>query len=195
MFTTHLNEKWLQFSVQLMYFSNSAALRKWLIMCPTTENLCQDELVCCCIVKVVNVPLWQIPAHLFNLAKNRFPPWHCGYAGTISCHCGLCLIDVVFTTLLLHTTSHPYHLSSTAQQQVWLSSQTIRTVHITTHDRHKLSRAHQLIAYSDVPGALPGCQLASWDIEKGADPADGFIVNFCFATLFSLQDFKLASAR
>lgn len=123
-----------------------------------------------------NVPVWQIPAHLFNLAKNRFPPWDCGY--TTSCHCGLCLMDVVFTTLLLHT-SHPYHRSSTAQQQVWLSSQTIRTVHITTHDRHKLSGAHQLIAYSDVPGALPGCQPASRDIKKGADPAHGFILNFC----------------
>ncbi len=67
------------------------------------------------------------------------------------------LIDVVFATLL-HT-PHPYHLSSTAQQQLWLSSQTIRTVHITAHDRHKLSRAHRLTAYSNVPGALPGCQL------------------------------------
>lgn len=63
----------------------------------------------------------------------------------------------------LHTspthTTHPYHLSSTAQQQVWLSSQTIRTIHITTHDRHKLSRPHWLTAYSNVPGELPGCQL------------------------------------
>lgn len=69
------------------------------------------------------------------------------------------LIDVVFSTHLLHTTSHPYHLSSKAQQQVWRSSQTIRTIHITTHDRHKLSRAHWLTAYSNVPGVLPGCQL------------------------------------
>lgn len=69
------------------------------------------------------------------------------------------LIDAVFSTLLLHTTPHPYHLSSTAQQQVWLSSQTIRTVHITIHDRHKLSRPHCLTAYSYVPAVLPGCQL------------------------------------
>lgn len=68
------------------------------------------------------------------------------------------LIDAVFSTLLLHT-PHPYHLSSTAQQQVWLSSQTIRTVHITIHDRHKLSRSHCLTAYSYVPAVLPGCQL------------------------------------
>lgn len=79
------------------------------------------------------------------------------------------LIDAVFSTLLLHTTPHPYHLSSAALQQVWLSSQTIRTVHITTHDRHKLSRAHRLTAYSYVPAVLPG-----WDIRKSCGPAQGF---------------------
>lgn len=68
------------------------------------------------------------------------------------------LLDVVFSTPLLHTTPHPYHFSSTAQQQLWLPSQTIRTVHITAHDRHKLSRACRLTAYSNVPGVLPGCQ-------------------------------------
>lgn len=81
------------------------------------------------------------------------------------------LIDVVFSTLLLHTTPHPYHLSSTAQQQQqqqqrWLSSQTIRTVHITAHDRHKLSRPHRLTADSNVPGVLPGCQSSLCNVQQ-----------------------------
>lgn len=66
---------------------------------------------------------------------------------------------VVFSTLFLQTTSHPYHLSSTVQQQVWLFSQTIRTIHITTHDRHKLSRAQQ-------PMCLVLCLADSQDIRK-----------------------------
>ena len=109
------------------------------------------------VVALSKLPQWQIPAHLFYLAKNSFLLWGCGYY-SIKPQC-VGLIDVVFSTLLLHTTPHPYHLSSTAQQQVWLSSQTIRTIHITTHDRHKLSRPHRPTAYSNVPGVLPGCQL------------------------------------
>lgn len=125
-------------------------------MCPTTVNVCQDGLVGCCTVVVINVPLWQTST-LYLLGKEFLPalrPWICSITPQ-----RVGLIDFVLSTLLLHTTSHPYHLSSTAQQQLWLSSQTIRTVHITTHDRHKLSGARRLTAYSNVPGALPGCQL------------------------------------
>lgn len=73
----------------------------------------------------------------------------------------------VSSALLLHTASHPYRGSSTPQQQqqVWLSSQTIRAVHITTHDRHKLFRVHWLATYNNIAGALPGHQSSYWETD------------------------------
>lgn len=134
------------------------------------SNVCQDGLVCCCTVEVVNVPLWQISL-LILLGKDLIPTLRLWMCSIMPQQVGL--IDVVLSILLLHTTSHLYHLSSTAQQQVCLSSQTISTVHITTHDRHKLSRPLRLTAYSNVPWCTAWLPV---EISgKAADPAHRFV--------------------
>lgn len=105
-------------------------------------SVCQYGLVVCCfIVECVGFASMTNPCTLILLGKELILTQRLWMYNIMSHSVGL--IDVVFSAFLLHTKSHLYHLSSTAQRQVWPTSQTISNVHVSTHDRHKLSRARR----------------------------------------------------
>ena len=102
------------------------------------------ECFCCVSISFTTTAVFFFYSFFYQV-KHWFPLRDCGCAA-------LCLSIV--THLYTHTqTPHPCLLSSTAQQQLWLSSQTIRTAHITTHDTHKLSTQTQMNVAGDCENA------------------------------------------